>query len=99
MTLPPSRHQPSPALQGDMSNAQWIAERLKQVFPEADVHIQDPRSDDQHLIVRMRTKRFKGMARVQIHQMIYAALENLRQGRLHALSIQAGSDIPEDSAP
>lgn len=71
-----------------LSNQQWITMKIKEKLPDAEIDIQDPRGDDQHLSACIRSCAFKGKPRVQCHQMIYGFLEGMRNGQLHALSLK-----------
>lgn len=70
-----------------LNNQQWIAAQLQDFLPDVAVCVQDPRRDDQHLVVHVAWHGFSNMPLVQCHQKVYAALDNMRQGRLHALTI------------
>jgi BolA family transcriptional regulator, general stress-responsive regulator len=47
-----------------------------------------------HFRVHVTSQAFAGMTRVAQHRAIYAALDDLMQTDIHALSIQVLSDIP-----
>jgi len=72
-----------------MKNTQWVYHRLIERFPNAYVEVQDPRGDDQHLSLIIKDKVFQDKTRVQCHQLIYKAIDNLRDGAIHALAIDA----------
>lgn len=74
-----------------MSNAQWVEHQLLQAFPDATLCVQDPRQDDQHLAVEIQAAAFVGQTPVACHRMVYAALQDLRGGRLHALSVKTSA--------
>jgi acid stress-induced BolA-like protein IbaG/YrbA len=65
------------------------ADELKQVIesgiPEADV---DVKGDGDHFEATIVSDAFAGKSMVQQHQMVYAALGDLMQGAVHALSFR-----------
>ena len=70
------------------TNTQWIHIRLMEAFPDSMIHVQDTRGDDQHLCVTLSSTVFKGKTRIACHQMVYAALDHMRQGRIHAMGLK-----------
>jgi alanyl-tRNA synthetase len=77
-----------------LTNKQWVLSRLEEAFPGGEVLVHDPRADDQHLGVQITCPSFAGQPVVAQHQRVYAALDNLRQGHLHALSITTSTPKP-----
>ena len=75
-------------LEHRMSNIEWIQQRLVQAFPDAIIHVEDTRGDDQHLAVTICAAGFLGKSIVACHKMVYAALDQMRQGRIHAMSLK-----------
>ena len=53
------------------------------------------RSGKGHFKVRIRSNRFVGVPARQRHQLVYAALGELMETEIHALSLQA--EVPESS--
>ena len=72
-----------------MKNTQWVHNRLSLFLPKASIEVHDPRGDDQHLSLIIKDASFQGKTLVQCHQLIYKILDNLREGQIHALSIDA----------
>ena len=70
------------------SNVFWIQKRLIQAFPDAVIQVDDTRNDDQHLAVTIVTAQFSGKTRIACHQLVYAALDQMRNGRIHAMSLK-----------
>jgi stress-induced morphogen len=70
------------------TNIQWIQWRLMAAFPQCILDIQDTRGDDQHLSVTISSTAFSGKSRIACHQMVYAALDHMRQGCIHAMSLK-----------
>lgn len=71
--------------------------RLEQLIragiPNAQIRIEDFRGDGDHYEAHITSPAFKGLSRVQQHQMVYTALQGAMNGELHALSIK--TYIPE----
>lgn len=78
-------------MSNNLSNADWIRQKIEHAFPEATFRVSDTRGDDMHLALSIRSKVFEGKTMVQSHRMIYDCLESLRCGLIHALSIQTRS--------
>ena len=72
-----------------LSNVEWIQKTIAHAFPDAKITVQDTRGDDMHLLICVHSKAFQGKTPIQSHRMIYGCLDDLRRGRIHALSIQA----------
>ena len=69
---------------------------LKEGFPDASVNIDDLRGDGDHYAATILSNAFRGLPRVQQHQLVYAALKGKMGSELHALSIKTG--LPENVA-
>ena len=61
---------------------------LTAAFPEGEVVVTDLAGDGDHYRARIVSERFRGVARVRQHQMVYAALEGRMGGELHALALE-----------
>ncbi len=72
-------------------DAQTIADLIKSGIPDADVRIEDLRGDGDHYAAHVISNSFKGLNRVQQHQMVYRALQGKMGGELHALSIHTST--------
>jgi len=64
-----------------------IHKLLKEGFPDADIEINDLAGDDNHYSAKIKSSKFKGMTRVQQHQMVYASLKGKMGNELHALAL------------
>lgn len=81
-----------------------IRERLQQAFAPAELDIVDDsarhaghagaKDGRGHFNVRIVSQRFAGTKTLERHRMVYAALGNLMQTDIHALSVDARS--PDD---
>ena len=65
-----------------------IERMIKDAFPDAVVVIEDLAGDGDHYSARITTAAFAGKSRVQLHQMVYAALKGQMGGILHALALE-----------
>ncbi len=71
-----------------------IERLIKESIPDARVTIQDLRGDGDHYAAHVVSTAFKGLNRVQQHQLVYKALRGKMGGDLHALALQ--TTPPED---
>ena len=71
--------------------ASEIETLIKAAFPDADVVIEDLRSDGDHYACRVVSTAFAGKSRVKQHQMVYKALGGRMGGELHALALQTSA--------
>lgn len=69
-------------------NAGEIERFIKDAIPDADVQINDLRGDGDHYAAYVTSATFKGMSRVQQHQVVYNALQGRMGNELHALALQ-----------
>jgi stress-induced morphogen len=66
-----------------------IIERLKKDFPDSDLEVFDLTGGGDHWEVKIRSNRFKGLSRVQQHQLVMASFQaELKSGELHALALK-----------
>ncbi|QFU15356.1 BolA family protein [Microvirga thermotolerans] len=68
-------------------DARDIEAMIKAALPDARVEIKDLAGDGDHYAATVISEAFKGKARVQQHQMVYAALQGRMGGTLHALAL------------
>lgn len=73
--------------------AQTISDMISAGIPGAEVRIEDLRGDGEHYAAHVISSSFKGLSRVQQHQLVYKALQGRMGGELHALSIH--TSIPQ----
>lgn len=74
--------------------AQDIERFIKEAIPDAAIEIRDLAGDGNHYSANVVSAAFKGMNRVQQHQMVYSALKGRMGGELHALALQ--TSVPEN---
>jgi stress-induced morphogen len=67
---------------------------LRGGIPDAEVTITDLRGDGEHYAAHIVSPAFKGLTRIQQHQMVYKALGGRMGTELHALAIQTAA--PQD---
>ncbi len=68
-----------------------IERLIKDSMPDAVVSIQDLAGDGDHYSAHIVSSAFKGLSRVQQHQMVYQALQGRMGGDLHALALQTAA--------
>lgn len=73
-----------------MMDIEDMGKRLKSQFPDADIQIHDLTGGGDHLIVEIATIAFQGLSRIKQHKSVMAVFdEELKSGKLHALSIKS----------
>lgn len=82
-----------------MDRSAEIRNRLQQRFAPQELEVRDDsalhkshpgaRDGRGHFSVRIISSQFASLGRVERHRMVYAALGDLMQGEVHALSIAA----------
>ena len=60
---------------------------LKSSMPDAKIHIEDMRGDENHYHATIKSSKFKNLNRIQQHQLVYKALGNKMGTTLHALKL------------
>ena len=68
-------------------DASDIEHMIKAALPDAVVEIRDLAGDGNHYAATVISTAFKGMSRVQQHQLVYSALKGKMGGELHALAL------------
>jgi stress-induced morphogen len=69
-------------------DAGQIEKLIRESIPDAQVTIEDLRGDGDHYAAYVVSAAFKGLNRVQQHQMVYKALQGRMGNELHALALQ-----------
>jgi stress-induced morphogen len=72
-------------------DAAHIEQLIKQALPDAEVRIDDLRGDGDHYAAHVTSSAFKGLTRIQQHQLVYRALQGRMGGELHALALQTAT--------
>ncbi len=67
---------------------QSIERLIKEALPDATVRIDDLRGDGDHYAAYVTSAAFKGLTRIQQHQLVYKALQGRMGNELHALALQ-----------
>ena len=68
---------------------EYLETKIQERFPDCDVVAMDLTGGGDHWEVRIASKEFKEMSRVQRHQAVMAVFDaELKSGELHALSIK-----------
>lgn len=81
-------------METEISNQQWIQDQLNKHFDQGSYALKDQRGDDQHFRLLMDPIHFQGLTLLQSHRKIHGILDSMRQGRIHALSIDFLSQDP-----
>ena len=68
-----------------------IEKMIKEALPDAEVRIDDLRGDGDHYAAYVVSAAFKGLTRIQQHQLVYAALKGRMGNELHALALQTAA--------
>jgi len=71
--------------------ADEIAALIREGIAGADVKIEDLAGDGEHYAAHITAPAFKGLSRVQQHQLVYKALQGKMGTDLHALAIQTAA--------
>jgi stress-induced morphogen len=71
---------------------QSIESMIKEALPDATVRIDDLRGDGDHYAAYVVSPSFKGLSRIQQHQLVYKALQGRMGNELHALALQTASE-------
>lgn len=74
-------------------DAKTISEMITVGIPGAEVRIEDLRGDGEHYAAHIIAPAFKGLSRVQQHQLVYKSLQGKMGGELHALAIH--TSVPQ----
>lgn len=72
-------------------DAQAIEDLIRAGIPGAEVRLEDLRGDGDHYAAYIVSESFRGLSRVQQHQLVYKALQGKMGGELHALAIQTAT--------
>ncbi len=68
-----------------------IERMIQEALPDAVITIRDLAGDGDHFAAEVVSESFRGINRVQQHQMIYKALKGNMGGQLHALALQTSA--------
>ncbi len=72
-------------------DANEIEGLIKAALPDAKVEIRDLAGDGDHYAANVVSEAFRGISRVQQHQLVYKALKGNMGGELHALALQTSA--------
>lgn len=72
-------------------DAETLEKMIRDGLPDADVRIEDLRGDGEHYAAYVTSPSFEGKSRVQQHQMVYQALQDVMSGQLHALALHTSA--------
>ena len=75
-----------------MVTPEEVASLIKKSIPDAQVTVEDMNGGGDHLSVNVVSAAFKGLSRVQQHQLIYGSLQKeLASEAIHALALKTSS--------
>ena len=69
-------------------NTELVKTIIKNAIPDAQVIVQDPMNDGQHLQAIVISPAFEGMGLVKQHQMVMAPLSKAFESSVHALALK-----------
>jgi stress-induced morphogen len=72
-------------------DAGTIEKLIREALPDARIDIRDLAGDGDHYAATIIDESFRGMSRVQQHQIVYQALQGRMGGELHALALQTSA--------
>ncbi|MDP7038870.1 MAG: BolA family transcriptional regulator [Myxococcota bacterium] len=70
-----------------MISADELRQRLESTFPGAEISISDLTGGSDHFDVKVISEDFAGKSLIQRHRMVYAPLQDVMGGALHALAL------------
>ncbi len=71
-----------------MAHLSNVVASIKKALPDAEVKIEDLSGAGDHLQVNVISSSFKGLTRIQQHQLVYGALQKeLANEAIHALAL------------
>jgi stress-induced morphogen len=73
-------------------DSESIEKMIKEALPDAQVRIDDLRGDGDHYAAYVVSSAFKGLTRIQQHQLVYKALQGRMGNELHALALQTAAE-------
>jgi len=68
-----------------------VQKKLQAKFnsPKDFIEFGSPRGDNRHFVLEIHSESFRGLSRLQRHQMVYGLLDDLIQtGKIHALQLK-----------
>lgn len=77
-----------------MNIVQDVQNALQTAFPTSTVVVEDPMQDGAHLSATIISEDFSGKTRIARHRLVYKALGNAFESKLHAL--QLTTKAPEE---
>jgi stress-induced morphogen len=81
-----------------MPTTDAIRTRILAALPDAEIEVRDTTGGGDHFAARVVSAEFAGRGLVERHQMIYAALGELLEREIHALSLSTHAPGERTSA-
>ena len=64
-----------------------IEKLIKEAIPDAEITIQDLAGDENHYSATIKSKKFKGLSKIEQHKLVYKSLKGKMGNELHALAL------------
>lgn len=80
-----------------MVSSEEIRRRIEAALPGAAVAVTDATGTGDHFEVVVEAREFAGKNLVEQHQVVYAALGDLMEGKIHALALRTKAPTAQDS--
>ena len=80
-----------------MVTIEEVKQRIEQALPGAQVRVGTFSGDD-HFEAEVRAPQFAGKTLVEQHRLVYAAVDDLLGGAMHALALKTGPLDPPEPA-
>lgn len=71
-----------------MTNVLEVTQIIKRAIPDAEVYVQDPMNDGQHLQAFVISPSFEGLMLIKQHQMVMKPLREVMAAQVHALALK-----------
>ena len=69
----------------------FIAQKLQQDFPDAQLQIVDLTGTGDHWRIDIKSARFKGLTPIAQHRLVYQALQEFMPNAIHALQLNTSA--------
>ena len=78
-----------------MPTAEELRERIERELPDAEVEVTDLTGGGDHFRAEVSSERFRGLSRIEQHQLVYGVFGAEIGGAIHALSIK--TSVPRET--
>ena len=77
-----------------MPSLDAVRAAILRALPGADVRVEDLTGTADHLSATVTAPQFAGKSRIEQHQLVYAALDGMMGGAIHALALKTQEPSP-----